>query len=116
MTDFKITNVKVYDMKYDNKKEEPRIVDIKITSDKHLKLIKSYENAGVLSILDEKEEYVDICPVCGTYMIYDEKEQLLQNTECPNCGYFENIYGNAIEFYGKEYFEEKKKEIGLLDE
>lgn len=116
MINWKITSVKAYDMNYDNKKEEPRIVDIKVTSDKHLKLIKSYENAGVLSILDEKEDYVDVCPVCGTYMIDDEEEPLLQHTECPECGYFENIYGNAIDFYGEECFEEKKKEIGLLNE
>lgn len=106
MIDWKITNVKVYDMNYDNKKKEPRILDIKITSDNHLKLIESYENAGVLSILDETEDYVDICPICGAYMI--DKEPLLQHTECPECGYFDNIYGNAIDFYGKEYFEENK--------
>lgn len=116
MINWKITSVKAYDMNYDNKKEEPRIVDIKVTSDKHLKLIKSYENAGVLSILDETEDYVDVCPVCGTYMIHDDEESLLQHSECPKCGYFDNIYINAIEAYGKEYFEEKKKEIGLLNE
>ena len=64
----------------------------------------------------EEIENDDICPVCGSKMIDDEEEQLLQHTECPTCGYFENIYGNAIDFYGKEYFEEKKKEIGLLNE
>ena len=55
----------------------------------------------------------DICPVCGTYMIHDDEESLLQHSECPKCGYFDNIYINAIEAYGKEYFEEKKKEIQL---
>jgi rubredoxin len=64
----------------------------------------------------EEIENDDICPVCGSKMIDDEEEQLLQHTECPICGYFENIYGNAIDFYGKECFEEKKKEIGLLNE
>lgn len=116
MTNWKIKSVKVYDMNYDNKEKEPRVLDVKITSDNHLKLIESYENAGVLSILDETEDYVDVCPVCGTYMIHDDEESLLQHSECPKCGYFDNIYGNAIDFYGKEYFEEKKKEIGLLNE
>lgn len=54
----------------------------------------------------------DICPVCGSKMI-DDEESLLQHSECPKCGYFDNIYINAIEAYSKEYFEEKKKEIQL---
>ena len=61
----------------------------------------------------EEIENDDICPVCGSKMIDDEEEPLLQHTECPECGYFENIYGNAIDFYGEECFEEKRKEISL---
>lgn len=64
----------------------------------------------------ETEDNDNICPICGTQMIDNEEEPLLQHSECPKCGYFDNIYINAIEMYGKEYFEEKKKEIGLLNE
>lgn len=90
-------SVKFYEIIDGKKEENPFIWDVKISNKNHINRILESEQEGSLHIVEKKEGYVNICPVCGSYMRESEEDKELQHSSCPLCGYYENIYGPGID-------------------